>query len=41
MSEFDIAQYVDFRPPRFLCPRCASIWRSEEGIDFPEGWDYD
>ncbi len=41
MSQFDIAQYADFRPPRYLCPRCASIWREDEYGRWPEGWDYD
>ena len=38
MSQFDIAQYADFRPPRYLCPRCASIWREDEYGRWPEGW---
>jgi len=40
MYQFDISQYVDFRPPGYLCPRCASIWRADEQIDWPEGWEY-
>jgi hypothetical protein len=41
MSEFDIAQFANFRPPRYLCPRCASIWREFEEGYWPDGWEYD
>jgi PLD-like domain len=40
VSQFDIAQYADFRPPRYLCPRCASIWPDYPCINWPEKWDY-
>jgi hypothetical protein len=41
MSQFDIAQYADFRPPRYLCPRCASIWQEDIHINWPDGWGYE
>jgi hypothetical protein len=40
VSQFDIAQYVNFRPPCFLCPRCASIWQRDAQAGCPDGWEY-
>jgi hypothetical protein len=41
MTQFDITQFVEFKPPRYLCPRCASIWQASDQVDWPEKWWYD
>jgi hypothetical protein len=40
-NSFDFAQFVNFRPPRYLCPRCASIWHADDHVGWPDGWQFD
>ena len=43
MAEFDIAQFSNFKPPRYLCPRCLAVDTAveESWIDWPEHWKTD
>jgi hypothetical protein len=40
MSDFDIAKFANFEPPKYLCPRCLGIDKAEDDFwgNIPKSW---